>query len=63
MINLIEKIKAWFIVNWLLIVNYLVIFIAYSTIYDKDGLIWTETLLGLWLFISAAYGGYKLFKK
>ena len=51
-----ERIKAWFIKNWFIIVNYLVIFISYSVIYGKDGVVFAEVLLGLWLFVSAAYG-------
>lgn len=61
--NLIEKIKAWFGKNWMIVVNYLVIFISYSNIYGKDGVVFAEVLLGLWLFASAAYGMYKLFMK
>lgn len=58
-----EKIKAWFKKNWMIVVNYLVIFIAYSIIYGKDGVVVAEALLGLWLFASAAYGAYKWFIK
>lgn len=58
-----SKLKLWFIKNWFIIVNYLVIFIAYSIIYGVEGVGFAEVLLGLWLFVSAAYGGYKLFMK
>jgi hypothetical protein len=58
-----EKLKAWFKKNWMIVVNYLIIFISYSIIYGKEGVVGAETLLGLWLFASAAYGGYKLFMK
>lgn len=58
-----EKIKSWFKKNWMIVVNYLVIFIAYSIIYGKDDTLLAEALLGLWLFISAAYGAYKWFIK
>lgn len=61
--NLWEKVKAWFLKNWLLVVNYLVIFLAYSNVYEKEGVLFAEVLLGLWLFVSAAYGGYKWFMK
>lgn len=54
-----EKIKTWFIKNWMIVINYLVIFIAYSIIFGKDGVVWAELLLGLWLFVSFAYGLYK----
>jgi|LSQX01.3.fsa_nt_gb hypothetical protein len=47
---------------WMVIVNYLVIIAAYSTIFDK-GMVWTELILGLWIFVSAAFGMYKLFIK
>jgi hypothetical protein len=57
------KIKSWFIKNWFIIINYLVIFIVYSIIYGVKGVGFAEMLLGLWLFASAAYGGYKLFMK
>lgn len=54
-------VKAWFKKNWMTLVNYLVIIIAYSNIYGKDGVVFAEVLLGLWLFASAAYGMFKLF--
>jgi len=60
---MLEKIKAWFIKNWFFVVNYLVIFISYSIIYDVEGVVFAELLLGLWLFASAAYGAYKLTMK
>lgn len=60
---MIEKIKAWFKKNWMIVINYLIIIISYSTIYGKDGVVAAEVLLGLWLFASAAYGGYKWFMK
>jgi len=58
-----EKVKIWFLENWFTIVNYLVIFISYSIIYGKEGVVFAEVLLGLWLFASASYGLYKLFMK
>jgi hypothetical protein len=58
--NLLEKLKNWFKKNWFIVVNYLVIFIAYSNVYEKEGTVLAEVLLGLWLFASAAYGIYKL---
>jgi hypothetical protein len=58
-----EKVKAWFLKNWLMVVNYLVILIAYSNVQGKDGVVLAEVLLGLWIFTSVAYGGYKWFKK
>lgn len=60
---MLEKLKTWFIKNWFIIVNYLVIFIAYSIIYGVEGVVFAEVLLGLWIFVSVAYGGYKLFIK
>lgn len=57
------KLKSWFLKNWFIIVNYLVIFIAYSIIYGVEGVVFAELLLGLWLFVSVAYGGYKWFMK
>jgi hypothetical protein len=56
-----EKLKTWFKKNWMIVVNYLIIFISYSIIYGKDGVVGAEVLLGLWLFASAAYGTYKFF--
>ena len=60
---MLEKLKTWFLKNWFVIVNYLVIFVSYSIIYGKDGVVFAELLLGLWLFTSVAYGGYKWFTK
>jgi hypothetical protein len=57
------KLKSWFLKNWMTIVNYLVILTAYSIIYGKPGVVWAEVLLGLWMFVSLAYGAYKLFIK
>ena len=72
--NLWEKIKAWllakwavlkvwFKANWMVVVNYLVILLAYNNVYGKEGTGFAEVLLGLWIFVSAAYGLYKLFSK
>jgi hypothetical protein len=52
------KVWPWLKKNWMVIVNYLVIFISYSIIYNK-GVEVAETLLGLWIFVSLAYAGYK----
>lgn len=60
---MIEKIKAWFKKNWMIVLNYLIIFISYSIIFGKEGVVGAEVLLGLWLFASAAYGAYKWFMK
>jgi hypothetical protein len=57
------KLKTWFLKNWMTVVNYLVILIAYSIIYGKPGVVFAELLLGLWMFVSLAYGAYKLFTK
>jgi hypothetical protein len=58
-----EKIKAWFIKNWFMIVNYLVIFISYSIIYGHEGVVFAEFFLGIWMFLSVAYGAFKWFIK
>ena len=66
-----EKIKTWFMQkalpwlkkNWMIIVNYLVIILAYNNVYGKDGVILAETLLGLWIFVSIGYAGWKWFTK
>lgn len=52
-------IKTWFIKNWLLFVNYLVVFISYSIIYGHEDVVWAELLLGLWIFVSIGYAGWK----
>lgn len=61
-IILIKKDMEFLKKYWMVIVNYLVIIAAYSTIFDK-GMVWTELILGLWIFVSAAFGMYKLFIK
>jgi hypothetical protein len=63
LLRVLLKLKIWFPKNWMTVVNYLVIFIAYSIIYGKPGVVWAEVLLGLWIFVSLAYGLYKLFIK
>jgi hypothetical protein len=60
---MLEKLKLWFLKNLFIIINYLVIFIAYSIIYGVDGVGFAEVLLGLWMFASVAYGGYCWFNK
>ncbi|MBN1214173.1 MAG: hypothetical protein JXA99_01900 [Candidatus Lokiarchaeota archaeon] len=59
--EILENIKNWFIKNWFMIVNYLIIFSAYSIVYGKLDI--ASVLLGLWLFVSVAYAGYKWFIK
>ena len=61
--DFLKKTKYFTLKYWMIIVNYIVICISYSTVYGKDDLVWTETILGLWIFVSIAYGGYKLFTK
>ena len=58
-----EKIKAWFIKNWFMLINYLVVIATYFIIYGHEGVILAEVLLGLWLLVSAGYAGYKWFTK
>jgi len=58
-----QKIKAWFIKNWFMIVNYLVIFIAYNIVYGHEEVLFAEVLLGLWLFFSVAFTIYKWFMR
>jgi hypothetical protein len=66
-----EKFVAWFLAkpwawvkkNWFLIVNYIVILLAYNNVWSKEGVLFAEVLLGLWIFASVAYGGYLLFVK
>lgn len=56
-------VKGWFLKNWFMIVNYLVIFISYSIIYGHEGISFAEVLLALWMLVSVGYAGYKLFNK
>jgi len=48
---------------WKFLLNYSIIIIAYSNIYDKPNVLLAETLLGLWLFASVSYLIYTFFKK
>lgn len=57
------KLKVWFLKNWFMIVNYLVIFISYSIIYGHEDVVFAEVFLGLWMFVSIAFGVFKLFTK
>ena len=59
----VEKPLAWFKKNWFMIVNYLVIILAYNNVYGKEGVGGAEVLLGLWIFASIAYAGWKWFTK
>jgi hypothetical protein len=61
--SILLKIKPWFVQNWFIIANYFIIFVAYSIIYGVPGVVIAEVLLGLWLFFSVAYAGYKWFMK
>ena len=47
--------------NWTIIINYLIIFISYSIVYNHPEVVWAEFLLGIWLFVSAGFGLYKWF--
>lgn len=57
------KFKAWVIKNWFMIVNYIIIIVSYSIIYGHPDVVFAEVLLGLWLFFSVGYAGYKWFIK
>jgi len=59
----IAKPLAWFKKNWFMVVNYLVIVLAYNNIYGKEGVVGAEVLLGLWIFASIGYAGWKWFTK
>jgi len=56
-------VKDFLLKYWMIIVNYLVVVITYSNVYGNENLVGTETILGLWIFVSIAYGVYKIFIK
>ena len=58
-----NKLKAWFAKNWMIVVNYLVIVLVYNNIYGKEDVLFSEVLMGLWIFASIAYGAFKWFVK
>jgi len=62
-ISLFNKFIAWFKKNWFMIINYIVILLSYSIVYGHEEIVVAETLLGLWIFTSIAYGAYKWFIK
>jgi hypothetical protein len=47
-----SKALPWLKKNWMQIVNFLIVFIAYDSLDDKVG---AQTVVGLWLFILMAY--------
>jgi len=55
--------KNWVIKNWFYIVNYAVVFFAYTDITGKEDVVWADFLLGFWIFISIGIIGYKIFTK
>jgi hypothetical protein len=55
--------KAFWLKNWFMILNYVVIFIAYNIVYDKPQVVFAELLLGLWIFASIGIGAYKWFTR
>lgn len=57
-----EKLLAWLKINWLFLLNPLIIAIAYSHIYEK-GFSGIELILALTLMANIAYWGYKIFNK
>jgi hypothetical protein len=59
----IAKPWAWLKKHWFMVVNYVVIALAYNNIYGKEGVVGAEVLLGLWIFFSIAYAGWKWFTK
>jgi len=54
---------TWLKKNWMVLVNYLVIVLAYNNVYGKDGVLFTEVLLGLWIFASVVSAVYYIFIK
>lgn len=58
-----KKILAFLKKSWMQILNYLVVFVAYSKVYEYPGFVGVELILGLWLFILTGYYIFwKLFK-
>lgn len=57
------KLKTWFIKNWFVIINYVIIFVAYNIIYGHEGVAFAEVLLALWMLVSVAYGTYNWLAK
>ena len=65
---MIEKIKIWFKtkftpwfkINWLTIVNFLVLGILYAKLPEDSGL---GVLVGLWIFIQIGVLAWRWFKK
>ena len=57
------KLLPWFKKNWFMFINYIVIILAYNNVYNKEGVGVSEVLLGLWIFASIAYAGFKWFMK
>ena len=55
--------KAFWLKNWFMIMNYFVIVIAYNIVYNHPDVVFAEFILGIWLFASIAIGAYKLFVK
>ena len=65
-----EKVLPWLKKNWMQIVNFIVILVAYSKVYEQPGFGGVELILGLCLFIMLGYyifwklfGLEKAFKK
>ena len=56
-------VKNWILKNLFMIVNYIVILWSYKIVYGHDEVVGAETLLGLWIFASIGYVGYKFFVK
>ena len=63
-----DKLKLWFSVafnyikkNWKPIINFLIIIIAYGSVYNIESLALVEFLLGFWIFVLIAHKGYLWF--
>jgi hypothetical protein len=56
-------VKTWVITNLFMIINYIVILWSYNIVFGHDEVAGAEALLGIWIFVSLAYAGYKIFIK
>ena len=55
--------KAFWLENWFMIINYFVIVVAYNIVYNHPEVVFAEFLLGIWIFASIAIKAFKWFMK
>lgn len=47
--------KAWVLNNYMAVMNFNIIILAYFIVYDHKEVVFAETILGIWIIVSMGY--------